>query len=431
MTSTACPLPVDPMPIAAPGRDPLPREANVPTALDASPGIARDLASIGRIDAVPTLLRVLCDTTGMGFAAVARVTEGHWTACAVLDRLGFGLEVGGELDVGTTLCKEVREARAPIVIEHVSEDAAYCRHPTPQIYGFESYVSVPIILANGDYFGTLCALDPKPAPVAEPRIVSTFMLFAELIALQLDNDRKRDQVQQALLDEREAGELREQFIAVLGHDLRNPLAAIGACGYVLALKADERATVAGLATRINKNVRRMSALIDDVLDFARGRLGGGIALRAATVADLARPLLAVVAELRDVHPERAIDCHVDVAGTVFADVTRLQQLASNLLANALVHGAQAEAVTFSAVRRGDTLRLEVGNGGEPIAPEHLARLFAPFWRQSLQGEGLGLGLYISDQIVKAHGGTMDVSSSREHGTRFVATLPLAPASIAD
>src|SRR4051812_34118056 len=167
---------------------------------DSAEEIAEDIRAIGRIDAVPALLRVLCDSTGMGFAAVARVTEGTWTACAVQDDIHFGLKPGGQLDIGTTLCSEVRESRTPIVIEQASTDPQYCTHHTPRIYSIESYVSVPIVLSSGEYFGNLCAIDRRPAKVGEPRIVSMFTLFAQLIALQLENDRKRAEAQSALLD---------------------------------------------------------------------------------------------------------------------------------------------------------------------------------------------------------------------------------------
>ena len=397
---------------------------------DSATEIARDLADIGRIDAVPTMLRVLCDTTGMGFAAVARVTDGTWTACAVQDDIAFGLKPGGQLDVHTTLCKEVRAERTPVVIEQASTDPCYRDHHTPRIYGIESYVSVPITLSDGEYFGNLCAIDPRPAKLAEPRIVATFNLFAQLIGLQLENERKRDRAHKALLDEREVGELREQFIAVLGHDLRNPLAAIAACGRVLAAKASDPRLVADMSARINNNVRRMSELIDDVLDFARGRLGGGIAVRRELVADLGAAVRSVVAELQDAHPERAIEVDVAIDRPVSCERARLQQLASNLLGNALANGAPEQPVRLSASVDGDTLTIEVWNGGEPIAAANLARIFAPFWRSSASDrrEGLGLGLHICDQIVKAHDGTLDVVSSRETGTRFRARLPIAAAS---
>ena len=106
--------------------------------------LADDLTAIARIDAVPTILDVVCRTTGMGFAAVARVTEDRWIACAVRDEIAFGLQPGGELEVETTICDEIRDSGQPVVIDHVAEDAAFCGHPTPTMYGFQSYISMPI-----------------------------------------------------------------------------------------------------------------------------------------------------------------------------------------------------------------------------------------------------------------------------------------------
>jgi GAF domain-containing protein len=122
-----------------------------------------DLAAIARIDAVPMILQVACHTTGLRFAAVARVTEDRWIACAVRDEVEFGLQPGGELKVETTICNEVRHTGQMVVIDNVAEDEGFRGHPTPAMYGFQSYISVPINLPGGRFFGTLCALDPRPA----------------------------------------------------------------------------------------------------------------------------------------------------------------------------------------------------------------------------------------------------------------------------
>src|ERR1700676_5586248 len=95
-----------------------------------------DVDRVSRIAAVPTILEVVCRTTGMRFAAVARVTEDRWIACGVLDALDFGLKPGGELKVETTICHEIRQSGEPIIINHVAEEPAWCGHPTPAMYGF-------------------------------------------------------------------------------------------------------------------------------------------------------------------------------------------------------------------------------------------------------------------------------------------------------
>src|ERR1700710_1057058 len=112
-----------------------------------------DVAAVERIPVVPTILDVICRTTGMGFAAIARVTEERWIACSVQDQIQLGLQPGQELKVETTICHEIRQPREPVIINHVAEDTVYCLHETPNLYGFQSYISIPIILPNGLFFG--------------------------------------------------------------------------------------------------------------------------------------------------------------------------------------------------------------------------------------------------------------------------------------
>ena len=137
----------------------------MPTDSPTQQSYAADVAALAEIDAVPKMLELVCHATGMGFSAVARVTEDRWIACMVRDGIAFGLKPGGELDVKTTICDEVRTNRELVAIDHVAEDDRYCTHHTPGMYGFQSYISVPIVLPNGEFFGTLCAIDPNPARV--------------------------------------------------------------------------------------------------------------------------------------------------------------------------------------------------------------------------------------------------------------------------
>ena len=387
--------------------------------------IAADVQAVNNIDAVPTLLQILCRSTGMGFAAVARVTNNTWTACAVKDDIGFGLLPGGQLDVDSTLCIESRASGLPIVIDHASADPRYCDHHTPKRYKIESYVSVPIVTASGRYFGNLCAVDPLPHQVSDPKTLAIFEGFAQLIAMQLESDANRQKERNQLRDERAANELREQFIAILGHDLRNPLQAVYAGGEVLQRKLTDPG-LQDLAGRIKASAMRMSSLIDDVLDFARGRLGDGITLQMRESSDLGSGLSAVVKELQAVQPDRQILANISVTRTVRCDPGRIQQVASNLIGNALKHGAPSGQVKVSASMSDKDLVLEVWNEGEPIPPDSIGKIFEPFWRQttSRDRQGLGLGLHICAQIVHAHRGTITVKSTEQDGTLFTARLPL-------
>ena len=383
-----------------------------------------DVAAVARIDAVPKILEVVCRITGMGFAAIARVTDEHWIACAVRDEIRFGLMPGGELKLETTLCNEIRQRGHEIVFDDVADDPAYCGHPAPALYGFKSYISMPVIRADGSFFGTLCALDPRPARINTPEIIGTLRLFAELIAMHLDAQDRLAASESALMDARKTAQLREEFIAVLGHDLRNPLGSIAAGAHVLRHKPLD-AQGATVVEIIHKSVRRMAGLIDDVLDFARARLGGGLQIDRTRDEALAPVLQQVVEELRTASPERAIESHIDLSQRVYCDRGRIAQLLSNLLANALTHGSPDAPVSVNAHTRSGVFELSVANSGDPIPAPTIERLFQPFTRASSEPnqKGLGLGLYIASEIARAHGGTLDVTSDVQK-TCFTFRMPV-------
>jgi signal transduction histidine kinase len=388
---------------------------------------ADDLEVISKIDAIPKILEVVCRTTGMGFAAVARVTEHRWIACAVRDEIAFGLRPGGELQVETTICDEIRDSGQLVVIDHAAEDAVFCDHPTPKMYGFQSYISVPIYRPGGRFFGTLCAIDPKPTHLKTPEIIGMFNLFADLIAFHLDAQERLKLSETALLDERQTAQLREQFIAVMGHDLRNPLNAIrGGAEMLLMMPPGEKAT--RVVMLIQRSAARMAGLIDNVMDFARGRLGGGLSLTRAIDAGLEAMLEQVIAEVRAAWPDRAIRSELALSRPVACDGARIAQLLSNLLANALTHGDPSGPVWVRARSDDDGFELSVANLGEPIPPETADRLFQPFTRASAEPgqQGLGLGLYIASEIARAHEGTLEVASSTEE-TRFTFRMALPSA----
>lgn len=381
-----------------------------------------DIAAISRIDAVPKILEVVCRITGMGFAAVARVTDERWIACAVRDEIEFGLKPGGELKVETTICSAIRDSGKPVIIDDVAADEMYCGHPTPAMYGFKSYISMPVFRADGSFFGTLCAIDPKPVRLNTPETVGMFTLFAELIALQLDAQDRLALSEAALVDARYTAKLREEFIAVLGHDLRNPLASIASGTHVLNSTATDPQARKVLAI-IQKSVRRMARLIDDVMDFARARLGGGITLDRHDEL-LGPPLEQIIAELRIAWPERSVESEIALPEPVYCDRHRIAQLLSNLLANALTHGSEDAPVRVHALVEGGTFEFSVANAGEPIAPANVERLFQPYTRASAgpSQQGLGLGLYIASEIARAHGGTLGVTSGPDE-TRFTFRMP--------
>jgi len=386
--------------------------------------LSHDISTIAKIEAVPLILNMVKHVTGMRFAAIARVTERKWVACAVDDSIDFGLIPGGELVLETTICHEIRQHHKPVIFKNASEHPVYSTHHTPKTYGLESYVSIPITRTNGDFFGTLCAIDQVPADFDEDAVCNTLTLFAQLIAVQLDVLADLEAKTIELANAAETGIVREQFIAVLGHDLRSPLSAIRMSADLLEAKLPA-GREQQLAIAIRQSSQRMNTLIEDVLDFSRGKLGGGIPVKRTLVDNLGDVFIAVINEIMTSHPHVKIRQEVIISPGIFCDAGRMGQLLSNLLGNAVAHGAHDLPIEVIASMQENHVVLSVMNHGPEIPDVLLPLLFQPFKRSAGggRGEGLGLGLYIASQIVTGHNGTLSVTSTPEDGTRFVARFP--------
>lgn len=135
----------------------------------------------GDNDRLRQLLLEVCDATDMGFAAVARVTDTRWIACQIIDRIEFGLDPGDELNIKTTICDDIRQTGAAVVIDHVDGDPTWRTHPVPALYGFQSYASFPVYLPDGSFYGTLCAIDPAPRIVSDHATVAAMRRYAERV----------------------------------------------------------------------------------------------------------------------------------------------------------------------------------------------------------------------------------------------------------
>jgi sigma-B regulation protein RsbU (phosphoserine phosphatase) len=234
----------------------------------------------------------------------------------------------------------------------------------------------------------------------------------------------RDKAEAAIVSERADSDLREQFIAVLGHDLRNPLASITS-GIRILEKENLSERGRKVTALMSGSVVRAAALIDNVLDFARGRLGGGITITPDIGEPLEPVLRQVVSELRSISPEQVIVARYALEEPIACDHMRIGQLLSNLLGNALTHGAEDQPVRVDASTAHGELVIAVSNGGAPIPPAALKRLFQPFFRgHDRVRQGLGLGLHIASEIARAHGGTL-VARSDAVATTFIFTMPLA------
>lgn len=137
-----------------------------------------EVAALVHDERLQAMLRRICEETGMGFSAIARVTEAQWIACQVEDRIGFGLDPGDELKIHQTICDEIRDCGEAVVFDDASTDIKWSRHPVPVIYGFKSYCSFPVYLADGSFFGTLCAIDPQRRKVSDEAVVAMFTRYA-------------------------------------------------------------------------------------------------------------------------------------------------------------------------------------------------------------------------------------------------------------
>ncbi len=232
----------------------------------------------------------------------------------------------------------------------------------------------------------------------------------------------------AIEDMRRTAEFRERFIAIVSHDLRNPLHAIGASASILVKSPTLAPALAKPVGRIISNVERIAAMISDLLDLTRGRLGGGIPVELTTV-DLAQVARRAVENIEEVNPTRQIVYSAQGSTVGQWDPGRLGQLIANLVGNAIVHGAPDQPIRVAIEGDGQAVTLSVSNAGPQIPADLLPYIFDPFRRAGGEGSqagGLGLGLFIAHEIAQAHGGHIAVRSD-ERSTVFTVTLPRQPA----
>lgn len=227
----------------------------------------------------------------------------------------------------------------------------------------------------------------------------------------------------SIYEQREA-RYRDRFLGMLGHDLLNPLNAIALCATSLADAPELNEKQLATVHRILNGVRRLNHMVNDILDFARGRLGSPmpISRRPANLGNLVRE---IADEVRSANPGFSV--HLETNNNLNGDwdVERLKQVVSNLLLNAIQHGSD-ENIGVTVRSEGDFVVIEVHNEGPPIPKESLATIFDPLVHGKASDQnktGLGLGLFIVSEIVSAHGGMVAVTSSAEAGTTFSIHLP--------
>jgi signal transduction histidine kinase len=232
-----------------------------------------------------------------------------------------------------------------------------------------------------------------------------------------------------ITEQKRAEQLRERLVGIVSHDLRSPLQSISLASELLLRQEDLPASVLAGVRRISRSADRMARMITDLLDFTRARAGGGIPLRRRP-GELVDLVSNTLEEFEVPHPGRVVLSHGRGPYTGEWDLDRLAQVVSNLVGNALQHGAESTPVEVDLREEGSELVLTVTNQGPPIPETLLPHVFDPFRRAGGDSrsarQGLGLGLYIVQQIVLAHGGTITVRSSEATGTRFTVRLPRGP-----
>ncbi len=292
-------------------------------------------------------------------------------------------------------------------------------------YGVESYIAVPLNRRDGTAFGTLCALDPLPADLTEDNL-TTFNLLANLISFELEADEREQHHETERHELERVGKLREELMGILGHDLRNPLNTIKMAASVLKLTKKSDQVELQVIEKISNSTERMERLINDLLDLTSSRLGKGIPIKRAPL-DLSEICRRAIDELATANPTRRIIFDAEDKGFGDLDADRMAQVVSNLIGNAISYSLPNSDVRVWLIGNESEVVLSVNNQSELIPQEILNVIFDPFQRGmktlSSTSKGLGLGLYIVQQIVAAHEGRIEAVSSAAEGVTFRVNLP--------
>jgi len=379
-------------------------------------------------DDVVLLASTLCDSP---VALISLVAE---------DRQWFKARVGFPLlqtDLDHSVCKYALTKADLLIIPDLRLDPRTAGNPLVTGEPFiRFYAGAPLRDGNGVPIGSLCVIDtePRPTGLTEAQAKGLRVLGRHVTALLearwavrqfiLQKESDLAVTRAELTAERRTAELREQYAAVLSHDLRNPLAAIDA-GLRLVARAPSSDRASEVLSMMKLSVARMAELIENTLDLTRTRRGRGLGIRSTTDVPLSPVLEQVVAEVRSASPECRIDTSIELTAPVPCDPDRIGQMISNLLSNAVTHGDGTQPIIFTARTANNLLTLSVANGGSAIPPAILERIFQPFAQGvASEGQGLGLGLYIAAEIARAHKGTLGVTSTPEQ-TCFVFQMPLS------
>lgn len=395
----------------------------------------KDLEAVRQIPIVPTMLEVICQVTEMGFAAIARVTNDRWLACSVRDEVEFGLKEGGELKIETTLCNEIRDSRKAIIIDNVEEDPHYKHHHTPKMYGLQSYISIPIILKDGSFFGTLCAIDSKPAKVNNPKVINTFNLFAELLSFHLQS---LDLLEHSYATNIELNQQNRQltsanfdldnFVYTASHDLKSPIANIEGLLEVLSESVEQetidRDEINQITQLMKSTLKRFSTTINDLTRIVQADQSTDDQKQEAIdfcgLVDSVKQDLAALIDASD----GRIKVVCNEKHPIQFSKKNLKSILYNLISNALKYSSPERTpevlVTLEKVK--NRMLLTVSDNGMGVPDDKQDKMFTMFKRFHDHVEGSGIGLYIVKRIVDSVAGKIEVNSKVDKGTTIKITL---------
>jgi signal transduction histidine kinase len=390
-----------------------------------------DIEKVQRIPIVTSMLEVICRTTGMGFAAIARVTEDKWIACSVRDEVAFGLEPGGELKIETTICNEIRDSRQAVIIDHVAEDDMYRAHHTPRIYGLQSYISMPIILKTGEFFGTLCAIDSRPAELKNPKVIGMFNLFVDLISFHLQNldlvDKSASVMMEMNNDLNNFKDENRQYQYISNHNLQEPLRKVRLFSNMLitALDTNDAEKAKEMAVRINGNAQRVSMMIKDISQYSELSHTD----EAFDKVDLNLIVADVSAHLKSQFQSKDIIFNIDTLPTIQALPIQIEQLFYHLINNAIKFSKKDVPliIGISANKLNDKqFEIHIEDNGIGIEKSQLGKIFDIFSTLSNDQttQGFGVGLAYCRKIVRNHGGSITAQSEPGQGSTFSIIFPV-------
>lgn len=394
----------------------------------------QNIEDIQSIDVLPTILEVILQTTDLGFAAVARVTPERWVTCGVLDNLNFGLKPGDELEIETTFCRDVRQTNKLVVIDNVKESPHYSNHPIPIQYGFQSYISVPIILRDGTFFGTLCALDPNPNKLNNSKVIGMFSSYTELISFHLEALQK---IKSKDLEIKKKNFQLEAFDFVSSHDLQEPLRKIQMFSSVLLGSTKSVTNKSSYLKKIHTEAQRMRNILKDLLVFSDYKKSS----QKFSIIDLNFLLKNVCERLKKEFIECSGKISINGLPSIPVIPHQIEQLFYNLIINSIAFKSTTcnLAITIdSTIAYGHQLdynelsnnqsycELKFSDNGIGFEPSCNEEIFGMF-RQLSPNKNLsstGIGLTIARRIANNHNGFIIAEGKLNKGATFKIYLPM-------